>query len=773
MAMPSYFKNNYKGRSELMYRVSADRFSTSAVDDIRAFVVRALRSLVRWWRERGRHLASATMLSFAHRLRLNLTYHRMVSFPHMLVAIWVVVLLWGERWVFHSKVESCRWSNWENWPAGAEPHRVALIADPQLIDPHTYPGRPWPLNDLTILITDNYLRRSYSQLQQQLNPDSTFFLGDLFDGGREWKTEHGKFDDPEWAAKHPKNEQKYLNQWQKSYGEWFWLKEYARFGDIFLNPWIKSGVETSRRRKLVASLPGNHDLGFGAGVKVAVRNRFETYFGETNRVDVIGNHTFVSVDTVSMSAASSDRAAQHDLKEIYEPVERFLDNVKEIKQKAVDRELRFLRGETQQDAVKHKIEELDKARFDDKPSLGANAPELPTILLTHVPLYRNPGTPCGPLRERWPPTKPPKGQTEPVFPDHRNAISVSAGYQYQNVLSQQDSEKLVSKVGNVVHAFSGDDHDYCEVRHLMGGGAQPQRPVREITVKSMSMAMGVTKPGFLLVSLYNPINPADGRPMTTAASAAETTPPTTLQTHLCLLPSQLSTYLRYATLALVSLVVLAARAFLVPLLGLRPFALDPAAEMQQQQQTRRSVSILPVFKAKVEDYDEYALPPDRHHQRGLSKSSGNGNGDGSGATARTRERGGSLGGGGIQGVRMDGLVGQARNVSPKGSYGHDLKNSHLDNKDGAGHGRRTSHAGGRKWGWGGGGSGRARAPPRIEIASEDDEEDGYAGGKWKARRRIGGRPKGMVRVALRELWTTVWRVAWMVLCFFAWLAWKG
>ena len=43
------------------------------------------------------------------------------------------------------------------------------------------------------------MRRSYRQLQQVLRPDTVFFLGDLFDGGREWKTATGDFEDPEWA----------------------------------------------------------------------------------------------------------------------------------------------------------------------------------------------------------------------------------------------------------------------------------------------------------------------------------------------------------------------------------------------------------------------------------------------------------------------------------------------------------------------------------------------------------------------------------------------
>jgi hypothetical protein len=106
----------YSSKSSFTYppRYYPDN-STSLFDDLRALVAQVVRALVRFWRERGRRMAYATTLSLAHRLRQNLTYHRLVSFPHFLVAAWVVVLLWGERWAFHSKVETCHWSNWEKW----------------------------------------------------------------------------------------------------------------------------------------------------------------------------------------------------------------------------------------------------------------------------------------------------------------------------------------------------------------------------------------------------------------------------------------------------------------------------------------------------------------------------------------------------------------------------------------------------------------------------------------------------------------------------------
>lgn len=101
------------GNSYHPYRDSSD--ATSLLDDLRAFLARAVRLLWRFWKERGRQMVRDGLVSSARQLRRNLTYTRLVSFPHLLVGLWVVVLLWGERWVFHTKVESCHWGNWEKW----------------------------------------------------------------------------------------------------------------------------------------------------------------------------------------------------------------------------------------------------------------------------------------------------------------------------------------------------------------------------------------------------------------------------------------------------------------------------------------------------------------------------------------------------------------------------------------------------------------------------------------------------------------------------------
>ncbi|KAF2436583.1 hypothetical protein EJ08DRAFT_152731 [Tothia fuscella] len=463
---------------------------------------------------------------------------RLLSLVNILTFVWIIAIYWGERRLFSNSIEACDWRHWESWAPGAQPHRVALVADPQLVDPHTYPGRPWPLSTLTVKYTDLYLKRVYSLIQEELYPDSTIFLGDLFDGGREWSVS-GKWDNAD-------------KSWRK-YGESFWLKEYNRFGKMFFDTFTKAGVAPregqNRRRRLISTLPGNHDLGFANGVHEEVRARFNAYFGEGNRVDIIGNHSFIQIDGVSLSANDHTK---EDNEAIWKPTQEFLDDIKSIQNKAMAEEMRLLYGTESRARYAHTTIETDGLAAAAIPTFrDVNKGQLPTILLSHVPLYRDPGTPCGPHREHWPPTL--DGMGKPLEKDDRNAISVSSGYQYQNVLSYDLTKDITTKIGNIKYAFSGDDHDYCEVVHMRypsGGGG-----IRETTVKSMSWAMGVRKPGFQILSLWNPIN-SDGVSTNTGEAAGKET----LQSHLCLLPDQLSIFIRYGILLSITVSLLLFRA---------------------------------------------------------------------------------------------------------------------------------------------------------------------------------------------------------------------
>ncbi|KAF2869331.1 hypothetical protein BDV95DRAFT_577087 [Massariosphaeria phaeospora] len=502
-------------------------------------------------------------------------WRTVVTLVKGLIVVWFFTLYWGERSAFKSSIDECRWENWEHWESGANPHRLVFVADPQLVDPHTYPGRPWPLGTLTVQHTDLYLRRAYSRIQKVLYPDSVVFLGDLFDGGREWSTRTSQSPEKQY----------------RKYGDKFWLKEYDRFGSIFFGHWGDGGLEPrpgQPGKKIISSLPGNHDLGFGKGIHTSVRKRFTAYFGDGNRIDIVGNHTFVSIDSVSLSALGQD--SPHENEMLWKPTMDFLANAKAQKTRLVQRELRVQQGLRPYPGFSHNVIEGDQLATSELPHFNDTVTDLPTILLTHVPLYRAPGTPCGPLRERWPPTPPPKGEG-PLENDDRNAIAVRGGYQYQNVLNREITKDVAEKVGNIGYAFSGDDHDYCELVHR--GYASAGGGIKEITVKSVSWAMGVRYPGVVLVSMWNPIDEL-GNPLSGDSSAP------TLQTHLCLLPDQLGIFIRYASLFGITIFSLMIRAAL-----LASGRLKPATEATD-------APLLPTANASSAENEKAALSSQPH-----------------------------------------------------------------------------------------------------------------------------------------------------------------
>ena len=587
----------------------------------------------------------------------------------ILTLLWIYALHWGERSVFGENIGACDWKKWEEWPREAAPHHLVFIADPQLVDPHTYPGRPWPLSTLTERYTDLYMARNFRLINAHLDPDSIVFLGDLFDGGREWapgkakglktsqrkKLEHlgiiaekekRSMESYKAALSRPhaypiikedhnigpngKDLREFVpgenGRWAK-WGYKQWDSDFARFGRIFLDAgqlypgsdrrlfaaydvpqdpvniengadnvtWQEYATSGAQQRRLITTLPGNHDLGLGAGVQLAVRDRFQSRFGEPNRIDVLGNHTFVSLDTPSLSAHSQylpsgyESGAGHlqQLTHIWKPPMDFLEDVRTPARKLVSHTLsEYYPSEHEVLGWPHRVRDTNHANDEplssgfSKDSLKTK-PQLPVVLLSHVPLYRPPESDCSRLREKG------------------NSIRIAMGYQYQNVLTQPLSKDIVTKVsaaGDIVGIFSGDDHDYCDVTHkyniapytpLFAEGAPGDMKsrlthIKEITVKSFSWAMGVRKPGFLLVSLWNPVD-AQGKTIGT--------PLPTVQTHQCLLPDQLGIFINYGLLLVFTLPMLLIRAVL---LGLRT-AESPDSDDGNSTPTRMT---LPRFRPK-------------------------------------------------------------------------------------------------------------------------------------------------------------------------------
>ena len=402
---------------------------------------------------------------------------------------------------------------------------------------------------MTVLYTDLYLGRAYRTLQRSLRPDATIFLGDLFDGGREWGT-----------LQSSSPEERY-----KKYGSKFWLKEYVRFSNLFLRSWNGGGPASSRAepagRRILASIPGNHDLGFAAGIQPAVKSRFDAYFGPLNRIDVIGNHSIVSLDSVSLSSmdqvdpetgssgAGDGSATATASGKIWKPVEAFLVNAKDTRARAIEHTCRtqFNWYNPEGDNLLSPIlQDVQPAQPPPPPDIvkrqsppiqsvhEISSASFPTIVLSHVPFFRSGTTSCGPMRERG------------------TAIPLQAGYQYQTVLTPLISQDIVKHLRQeeVVQIYSGDDHDYCEIEHSEFTGHP-----KEITVKSMSWAMGIRVPGVQLVSLWNPVDCE--RVMAGSGPAGDAhTPRDTIQNRLCLLPDQLGIFIRYAQTLGFTLIVL-------------------------------------------------------------------------------------------------------------------------------------------------------------------------------------------------------------------------
>lgn len=96
-------------------------YDASVADQITYYLSAKGQRLWAWAKGPGRQRATWLSLAAIHQLRRNLTSRRLWSFPHLVVVFWVLILLWGERWVFDSKVASCDWDHWENWVGGDAP----------------------------------------------------------------------------------------------------------------------------------------------------------------------------------------------------------------------------------------------------------------------------------------------------------------------------------------------------------------------------------------------------------------------------------------------------------------------------------------------------------------------------------------------------------------------------------------------------------------------------------------------------------------------------
>lgn len=195
------------------------------------------------------------------RIRRFLTKYRPLGSP---LIVWILLFLFFQQIEPRFQAFRC---NFIAHPRTNEyrPYNILLVADPQLIDNHTYPSYNPLVLSLSKFTVDNYIYKNYWRLVEHLNPDAVIFLGDLLDNGRE-------------------SSDKYYEH------------ELTRFNKIFQPERLrKDGVE------VFMNIPGNHDIGFGDGVIKHSVDRFKRDFGLPNQNFLREKHELVFLDTISLS----------------------------------------------------------------------------------------------------------------------------------------------------------------------------------------------------------------------------------------------------------------------------------------------------------------------------------------------------------------------------------------------------------------------------------------------------------------------------------------
>jgi hypothetical protein len=87
----------------------------SVAEEIYRGVAELLRLAWKWIRGPGLHRVAVLVARVLHQIKRNLAAKRLLSFPHLLAFLWMILLLWGERWIYANHVNVCDWRSWEKW----------------------------------------------------------------------------------------------------------------------------------------------------------------------------------------------------------------------------------------------------------------------------------------------------------------------------------------------------------------------------------------------------------------------------------------------------------------------------------------------------------------------------------------------------------------------------------------------------------------------------------------------------------------------------------
>ncbi|XP_020574246.1 cell division control protein 1 isoform X2 [Phalaenopsis equestris] len=178
-----------------------------------------------------------------------------------------------------------------------------------------------------------------------------------------------------------------------------WLESYSRFKHIF-------GLEEHGRYSdiLVYYLCGNHDIGYSSlhAQYPEVIDRYEKKFGARHYHFSAGNVNFIVVDAQT------------------------LDGPKQAKETSMSWQF---------------VENLSSADTSR-----------PSVLLTHIPLYRHNDSPCGSYR------------SSSVINQRVSYVDDDHGIKYQNYLTNETSSRLLHLI-KPTFVLSGHDHDQCTMTH--------------------------------------------------------------------------------------------------------------------------------------------------------------------------------------------------------------------------------------------------------------------------------------------------------------------
>ncbi|KAG0026973.1 hypothetical protein BGZ81_005965 [Podila clonocystis] len=466
---------------------------------------------------------------------LRATSHRSTHVKALRL-LWCLALLSGEHVIYWAMIRRCSWPENGHWNTAHDSlqdrYRIVLIADPQLTDWYSYKQTGWLLT-LVQTYTDLFMRRSFSKLHQALKPDAVLFLGDLNDGGRDTVDE----------AVRAQNRGRFMEHvFQSENTAWNQEPIVVDAADIDTQASKEEGEglldnsqESTNNRVIQESVSrptylANKDIPSTAQEREAARRA-----GKSVRLYVAGNHDVgYGNDLISKMALRFKR----DYGALNYEIRLGNHSVVVLDTLSLSAEDPIIRNEAQM--------------FLNQ--IGQETPTLPRILFTHIPLYRLDTTYCGQQRES------------------SRLILDQGGFQYQNMLNPVLSREILDKIKPDM-VFSGDDHDWCEIGHIVnrgelssgayGAGDRSERLslAPEVTLPTFSFAQGILQPGFVMLSLYNPNSLAGnnfaavpssstGLPAAIVADSssgylARPSGASTFEYEECMLPNQLRIYFVY------------------------------------------------------------------------------------------------------------------------------------------------------------------------------------------------------------------------------------